>query len=228
MPTPDALEPGKNKPKSGRGRRATSSKKSVSTPEAPDPDRVKPKGGRGRRANSSTLKSKKKTTCRTTGKKGTSVVSPAKRAKSLQESRKEKHGIGSSIDTEKYGRGKRASSKTVDYLKLNEGEEMVDDTPTSPKRSKASHVPVRSGPTAHRQSAQKTVTVSPTVTTLSSVKTKKDQGSDSTSLTGIQSTNSVDEHAAASEVTSDRPTLGVTDAFFGIPNDSILPDLGSS
>ena len=90
----------------------------------------------------------------------------------------------------------------------------------------SSHVPTRSGPTIQRQSAQKTVTVNPTVTTVSSVKSKKDQGSESTTLIGVQTADPADI-ITRSEVTENRPVLGVTDAIFGIP-DSILPDLGSS
>ena len=54
---------------------------------------------------------------------------------------------------------------------MNEGEEDLDSTPASAKKIK--HVPVHSGPTPHRQSAQKQVTESPLVTTLSTVKSKK-------------------------------------------------------
>ena len=207
-------------------------KPQLSIPNTSDPGKTKPKCGRGRRSSNSTKKPKKKTTCRTTGKKGTSVISPGKRTMSLHESREEKHGIGLKIDTEKYGRGKRASSKTVDYLKLNEGIDTLEDTPTSPKRSKtSSHVPTRSGPTAHRQSAQKFVTVSPTVTTLSSVKSKKEQENEVSPLIGVQTGDPVGRQDTVSDVTKDRPILGVTDAFFGVPdtgNDSNLPDLGSS
>ena len=54
---------------------------------------------------------------------------------------------------------------------MNEGEEDLDSTPVSAKKIK--HVPVHSGPTPHRQSAQKQVTESPLVMTLSTVKSKK-------------------------------------------------------
>ena len=75
------------------------------------------------------------------------------------------------------------------------------------------------------------MTVSPTVTTLSSVKSKKDQVSDATTLIGVQTADSEDKQVTVSEVTGDRPALGITDAFFGVPdsgNDSLLPDLGSN
>ena len=77
--------------------------------EDPHPVTAKPNGGRGRgrrTRQTSNQKPRKKTTCRTTGKKGTSIVNAGKRSKSLQDSRKAKCGISSSIDTEKYGRGK--------------------------------------------------------------------------------------------------------------------------
>ena len=67
--------------------------------------------------------------------------------------------------------GKRRKGQAIDYLKLNDGEEDLDSTPVPPKKTK--HAPVRSGPTPHRQSAQKQVTESPVVTTRSTVKSKK-------------------------------------------------------
>ena len=54
---------------------------------------------------------------------------------------------------------------------MNDGEEELDSTPVPTKKTK--YIPVRSGPTPHRQSAQKQVTESPVVTTLSTVKSKK-------------------------------------------------------
>ena len=104
-----------------------------------------------------------------------SVSSVGKHSQTLKSARKERFGIGSKslaeVDVEKYGRGKRRKGQTIDYLKLNDGEEDLDSTPVPPKKIK--HIPVRSGPMPHRQSVQKQVTESPVVTTLSTVKSKK-------------------------------------------------------
>ena len=54
---------------------------------------------------------------------------------------------------------------------MNDGEEDLDSTPVPPKKTK--HIPFHSGPMPHWQSAQKQVTESPVVTTLSTVKSKK-------------------------------------------------------
>ena len=181
------------------------------------------RGKKRRTSQTSTQSAKKKTTGRTSGKKGKSTKAPSRLSSSLQESRNKKYGIGSSVDTENYGRGKRSTSKNVNYLKLNEGEDAVDDTPISPKRSRsASHTPGRSGPTPHRQTAQKTVTVSPRVTTISTVKQKKDAQSEPNPdvliavqiarTTAVTSTSEI-----ASTTDSNRSSLGVKDAFFGIP-----------
>ena len=224
----------------------------------------KQKDGKGRRSSTSksSEKPKKKTTCRTSGKKSTTALNTGSRARTLQASRKEKYGIGSKIDTEKYGRGKRAGTKTIDYLKLNDGLDALEDTPASPKRLKvSSHVPIRSGPSAHRQTAQKTVTASPKVTTRSTVKSKKsqedeaptligvqtdetagsqafehgsspgnkDQGGEANTLLDVQTVNMSGSHGTAKSTDDDRPTLGVTDAFFGVSDsDFVLPDLGQS
>ena len=74
--------------------------------------------------------------------------------------------------------------------------------------------------------------VNPTVTTLSTVKSKKDSSSEPITLIGVQ-TSSVTENSqqTASNNNGDTPSLGVTDAFFGVPefeNGSVLPDLGRS
>ena len=175
----------------------------------------------------------------------------------MQEKRKERYGIGSdtngghSVDSEKYGRGKRSASKSINYLKLNDGLDTSDDTPTSPKRPKStSHTPVRSGPSLQRQTAQKQVTVNPTVMTISTVKTKKSNLSTCTedALPGVPTTtvdnnkstkncmvnttevvcHEVSSTSSASELCGG---LGVTDAFFGVPENSDnnkLPDLGQS
>ena len=133
--------------------------------------------GRGRaRARIGTTKkdTKKKTVCRSSNKKAQSASPIDKRPQTLESSRKERFGIGNKstkFDAEKYGRGKRRRGQIVDYRKLNEGDEGDEQTeliPTSSKRNK--HPPVRSGPTSHRQSAQKQSTESPKVTTISTVK----------------------------------------------------------
>ena len=113
--------------------------------------------GRGRRCGSNTrTTTKKKTVCRSSNKKSQSVSPVGKRSQTLKSARKECFGIGSKslaeVDVEKYGRGKQRKGQTIDYLKLNEGEEDLDSTPVSPKKIK--HVPVRSGPMPHRQSAR--------------------------------------------------------------------------
>ena len=127
------------------------------------------------RGSNTRMTTKKKTVCRSSNKKSQSVSPVGKHSQTLKSARKERFGIGSEslaeVDVEKYGRGKRRKGQTIDYLKLNEGEEDLDSTPVPPKRIK--HVPVRSEPTLHRQSAQKQVTESPVVTTLSTVKSKK-------------------------------------------------------
>ena len=88
-----------------------------------------------------------------------------KRPKTLESSRKERHGIGSEapkIDAERYGRGKRRSNLVVDYRKLNEGDEGDEEaeiSPTSSKRSK--HPPTCSGPTLQRQISQRHSTENP-------------------------------------------------------------------
>ena len=109
----------------------------------------------------------------------------------------------------------------------------MEGTPTSPKRSKVtSHTPVRSGPTPQRQIAQKQVTINPTVMTVSTVKTKKNTkpGSDDDALLGVPAGLPVTEIGDTSETVPSRG-LGVTDAFFGVPDSAdsnVLPDLGQS
>ena len=159
------------------------------------------------------------------------MSAPRKSATSLQEQRKQKYGIGSSstVHVEKYGRGKRSASKNIDYLKLNEGLDTPTPKLTSPKRPKvASHTPVRSGPTPQRQIAQKQVTINPTVTTISTVKTKKDSKAEppKADLFGVPSSSSVAIVTSTPEYTGG---TCVTDAFFGVPeNADSLPDLGQS
>ena len=71
------------------------------------------------------------------------------------------------------------------------------------------------------------MTVNPSVTTLSTVKSKKDQGTGAAALIVVQSTNIT----ATQPVAVSNSPLGVTDAFFGVPeleNDTNLPDLGTS
>ena len=121
------------------------------------------------------MTTKKKTVCRSSNKKSQSVSPVVKHSQTLKSARKERFGIGGKslveVDVEKYGRGKRRKGQAIDYLKLNDGEEDLDSTPVPPKKTK--HAPIRSGPTPHRQSAQKQVTESPVVTTRSTVKSEK-------------------------------------------------------
>ena len=204
--------------------------------------------GRGRGGNTR-MTTKKKTVCRSSNKKSQSVSPVGKRSQTLKSARKECFGIGSKslaeVDVEKYGRGKRRKGQTIDYLKLNEGEEDLDSTPVSPKKIK--HIPVRSGPMPHRQSAQKQVTESPRVTTLSTVKSKKSTEEEPAkitqttatddSLVGVQDGVSLKLvanekligvlNSATSTATTEIPTtstsscvpistVGVKDAFLGI------------
>ena len=90
------------------------------------------KGRKRRNSQPSTQSVKKKTTGRTSGKKGKVTKAPSRLSSSLQESYNKKYSIGSSVDTEHYGRGKRSALKNVNYLKLNEGEDAVDDSLISP------------------------------------------------------------------------------------------------
>ena len=64
------------------------------------------RGKKRHTSQTSTRSAKKKSIGRTSRKKGKSTKAPRKLSSSLQESRKKKYGIGSSVDTENYGRGK--------------------------------------------------------------------------------------------------------------------------
>ena len=165
--------------------------------------------GRGRsraRAGITNKETKKKTVCRSSNKKAQSASPTGKRPQTLESSRRERFGTGNKstkVDAEKYGRGKRRRGQIVDYRKLNEGDEGDEQTefkPTPPKRSK--HPPVRSGPTSHRQIAQKQPTESPKVTTLSTVKSRKQPVTECTvnlTLTGIPA-GPVAKESSASDV----------------------------
>ena len=124
-------------------------------------------------------------------KKSQRVSPVGKGSQTLMSARKERFGIGreslAEVNVEKYGRGKRRKGQTIDYLKLNEGEEDLGSTPVSPKKIK--HVPVHSGPMPHRQSAQKQVTKSPLVTTLSTVKSKKSSEEEPAKITQTTATD---------------------------------------
>ena len=170
----------------------------------------------------------------------------------MESARKERYGIGKrgskngqTPDTEKYGRGKRTKGLSVDYQKLNEGLDDIEETPPSPKKTK--HTPVRSGPTPHRQSAQKQKTENPLVRTLSTVKSKKDTEKESTQtapialLIGVPPTVPIESTSLASTLVGVPPTvseettpstsgLGARDVFLGVPelDNLLLPDLGLS
>ena len=169
-------------------------------------------------------------------------------SQTLESARKKKYGIGkgdtmvTTPDTEKYGRGKRTRGHSIDYSKLNEGfDETVENT--SPTK-KAKHVPVRSGPTAHRQSAQKLTTETPLVRTLSTVKSKKDTETNKESgetLIGVPPSTTAETTATYStligvpststdETATPATQVGVKDAFLGVPemDNLLLPDLGLS
>ena len=84
------------------------------------------------------MTTKKKTVCRSSNKKSQSVSPVGKHSQTLKSARKECFGIGRKslveVDVEKYGRGKRRKGQTIDYLKLNDGEEDLDRTPVPPKK----------------------------------------------------------------------------------------------
>ena len=200
--------------------------------------------------------------CRSSNKKSQSVSPVGKHSQTLKSARKERFGIGTKslteVDVEKYGRWKRRKGQTIDYLKLNDGEEDLDSTPVSAKKIK--HVPVRSGPMPHRQSAQKQVTESPLVTTLSTVKSKKLKKKEPVKITrttatddhlvGVQdgvssnlvankkligvpdNTTSTTTEIPTTSISSCVPssTVGVKDAFLDVSelDDLLLPDLGFS
>ena len=120
--------------------------------------------------------------------------------------------------------------------------------PVSPKRFK--HTPTRSGPTPHRQIAQKQSTESPKVTTLSTVKSRKQttaakltESTSNQSLIGVPAGAAAKESLSSDGVTPTVPgtltptittstdvitsTTVVKDAFLGVPetDDLLLPDL---
>ena len=126
----------------------------------------------------------------------------------------------------------------------------MEFTPVSPKRIK--HTPVRSGPTPHRQSAQKQSTESPKVTTLSTVKSRKQttavkliESTANQPLTGVPAGPVAKESSSPDGVTPAVPvtitlvptitmstdvitsTTVIKDAFLGVPetDDLLLPDL---
>ena len=172
--------------------------------------------GRGRGGNTRTT-IKKKTVCRSSNKKSQSVSPVGKSSQTLKSARKERFGIGSKslaeVDVEKYGRGKRRKGQTIDYLKLNEGEEDLDSTPVSPKKIK--HVPVHSGPMPHRQSAQKQVTESPRVMTLSTVKSKKSKEEERAKITQTTATDAslvAVQDGVSSKLVANEKLIGVPDS----------------
>ena len=161
-----------------------------------------------------------------------------KGSQTLESARKERYGVGNKTeslenpDLNKYGRGKRRRGPAIDYLKLNEGVDQDDQHPLSPKQSK--HTPVRSGPSQERQTAQKRVTISPSVTTLSTVKTKKtidmeeSKTDSSITLFGVPAMNEPALNTAINSAVDETTTpKGVHDAFLGVPdaNELLLPDL---
>ena len=217
--------------------------------------------GRGRGRGKKSAEPKRKTVCRSSGStrrdKTTGKVSNTNvgiGSHTLESARKKKFGIGKCNtsgpipDTEKYGRGKRTRGQSIDYSKLNEGLEEIENTSRSGKKSK--HVPVRSGPTPHRQSAQKLTTETPMIRTLSTVKSKKDTAnnketeeisvSDGT-LIGVPPTTTGETTATSlsllgvpsttyNETATFASHVGVKDAFLGVPemDNLLLPDLGYS
>ena len=91
---------------------------------------------------------KKKTTCRTTGVRPTKrkqSTSTVQLDSSLQAARDRKYGLNTS-------RPVRDTRRSIDYTKLNDGLQPVEDTPT-PKRRKRSILPKRDGPSLERIAA---------------------------------------------------------------------------
>ena len=213
-------------------------KKKAQTTETEQPMRGNHRGrGRGK----GTRVSKKKIVCRTVNKKAKNTPVSVKRPQTLESARKERYGVGNKaessedLDLNKYGRGKRRRGLDINYLKLNEGVDQDELQPLSPKRPK--HTPVRSGPSQERQTAQKQVTINPSVTTLSTVKTKKTADTvenktySSSTLIGVPSTSDPTPNTVIGSAAEDTTLLkGVHDAFLGVPdaNELLLPDLGTS
>ena len=175
--------------------------------------------GRGRGSSTRTT-TKKKTVCRSSNKKSQSVSPVGKHSQTLKSARKERFGIGSKslaeVDVEKYGRGKRRKGQTIDYLKLNDGEEDLNSTPVPAKKIK--YVPVCSGPMPHRQSVQKQVTERPVVTTMSTVKTKKPTEEEPAKNTQIVATN--DSLFGVQDGVS--PNLAANEKLIGVPYSATL------
>ena len=99
---------------------------------------------------------------------------------------------------------------------MNEGEEDLDSIPVSPKKIK--HIPVRSGPTLHRQSVQKQVTESPLVMTLSTVKSKKSTEEEPTKI--MQTTATDDSLVSIQDVMSSN--LVANEKLIGVPDSATL------
>ena len=152
-------------------------KKSDPVEEPPRTSNTSPRGRGKARVRVGSTKTKKKTVCRSSNKNVQSISPIDKCPQTLECPRKERFGIGikpTKLDAEKYGRGKRRRGQSVDYRKLNEGDEGDEQTESIPVASKRmKHPPAQSGPTSHRQSAQKQSTESPKVTTISTVKSRK-------------------------------------------------------
>ena len=115
-------------------------------------------------------------------------------------------------------------------------EDFAETSTPSPKKAK--FLPVRSGPTQHRQSAQKTTTESPKVWMISTVKTKKDTDTkkdnetlvtSEETLIGVPTKSSAGENVltgntpAPDDFVPQTSTVGVKDAFLGVPDmDNLL------
>ena len=84
----------------------------------------------------------------------------------------------------------------------------------------------------HNIKRLKKLTVNPIVTTLSTVKSQKDSSTEPDTLIGIQTAPATkNSQQTPSNHDGDKPSLGVTDEFFGVPefeDNSVLPDLSRS
>ena len=143
-------------------------------------------------------KAASKTTCRSRGyhaKKettfpsltsGTGNVRTIRNSRTLAEKRLNQYGVGGGVqNTTRVTR-----KKQVDYFKLNDGLDDINNEPTSPKPKKEhNYLPSRSGPSSTRQRAQTTITSPPAqvLPSIPAVKTtQQTESNKSSTSSGIQ------------------------------------------
>ena len=133
------------------------------TIKTPETSPITPTKNRKRKAAS-------KTTCRSGGKhaKKESVTPtppgaprntrPVRNSRTLAEKRMNQYGIGGG----EWNSTRVTRKKQVDYLKLNDGLDEINNEPISPKpKKKCNYLPSHSGPSSTRQRAQTTMTSTP-------------------------------------------------------------------